>query len=122
MVSVADQTIARWFTPDFARRNPDEVAKARAILLRTDPVGYAGCCEAIGAMDQRDAIATIRCATLVIAGASDPATPLDHSQLIDELVERTRFVTLAPAAHLATVEQSDLATDLILDHLLGRKA
>jgi 3-oxoadipate enol-lactonase len=52
-------SIERWFTAGLREREPDTVARAAAWLRATAAEGYAGCCEAIGAMDLRPALARI---------------------------------------------------------------
>src|SRR6201997_1920944 len=49
--AVADAVLERWFTPGFAQAHPDVIERMRAQLLATPREGYAGCCEAIAAMD-----------------------------------------------------------------------
>jgi 3-oxoadipate enol-lactonase len=50
-VAVADAVVGRWLTP--AGQEPGLLARLRAMVAGTPPEGYAGCCEAIGAMDLR---------------------------------------------------------------------
>ena len=114
--AIADATIERWFTPGFVERNPDTVARLRATLSDTPPEGYAGCCDAIAAMDLLDAIGAIGAPTLVIAGREDPATPPPHAERIAERIPGAR-VELVDAAHLANTERADDVTRLTLSHL-----
>lgn len=117
MPAVADGVLARWFTPAFAEANPQTVAWLRAMLLSTAPAGYAGCCDAIGGMDLRGRLGAIRAATLVIAGAEDPATPPEHGRAIADAVPGARFEVVAGAAHIANVERPAQVTELLLAHL-----
>jgi 3-oxoadipate enol-lactonase len=112
--AVADGVLARWLTPAFAARRPEVAANLRARLLRTSREGYAGCCEALAAMDLRPELDLIDAPTLVIAGADDPATPPEHGRLIAERVRGARFEVVADAAHLATVEQPHAVGELLL--------
>ena len=75
------------------------------------------CCEAVGAWDARDRISTIEAAVLVVVGADDPATPLEHGELLAERIPRARLVVLEHAAHLANLEQPDAFTAAVLEHL-----
>jgi 3-oxoadipate enol-lactonase len=104
--AVADTVVGRWFTDGFRARSPEVAAAYRQMIAATDPEGYAGCCEAIGAMDQRDSIAGITAPTLVVAGRDDPSTPAEHGGLIAATVPGARFVIVADAAHLAVVERA----------------
>ena len=87
--------MARWFTPTFAAAHPGVVDRCQAMLLSVPPEGYAGCCEAIAAMDLRPDLPRITAPTLVLAGADDPATPLPHAEAIASLVPQARLEVLA---------------------------
>lgn len=114
---VADAVVDRWLTPGFAAEHPDERAKLRAMLTSSDPEGYAACCGAIERMDLRDDLGRITAPTLVISGADDQATPVEHQRLIAEAIPGARHEILAPAAHTAAVEQADAVNRLIEEHL-----
>ncbi len=117
MAAIADSVVGRWFTPAFARDEPETVARFRAMLAATAPEGYARCCEAIGAWDARERISAIAVPVLVVAGEDDPATPVEHAELIAARVAGSRLVVLEGAAHLANVERSDAFTAAVLEHL-----
>ena len=93
------------------------MARFRAMLVETPPEGYARCCEALGAWDARERISAISVPTLVIAGAEDPATPVEHSELLASRIPDARLLVLERAAHLANVERADEFTSAVLDHL-----
>jgi 3-oxoadipate enol-lactonase/4-carboxymuconolactone decarboxylase len=115
MEAVADSVIARWFTP--AHQASPGAQATRRDLLRIDPVGYARCCEAIGAMDLRERIGAITAPTLVVAGAEDPATPVAMAEEICNRVPGAQLAVVQEAAHLIAVEQPDRLTRLIADFL-----
>jgi 3-oxoadipate enol-lactonase len=117
MAAIADAVVSRWFTPAFAADHPDVVAEMRSGLLAAPPVGYAGCCEAIAAMDQREDLHRITAPTLALAGTQDLAIPPDHSERLVEAVPNSRLA-LVHGAHLATLEAATESTALLLDHLL----
>ena len=103
--SVAGQVVERWFTPAFRERAPETVARTVAMLAATPDEGYAGCCEAIAAMDLRDGLGSIAAPTLVIAGGDDPATPAPHAEAIVAAVAGAQLTVVPAAAHLANIEQ-----------------
>jgi 3-oxoadipate enol-lactonase len=92
-------------------------AELRAILVSTDPAGYAACCGAIERMDLRDQLPRITAPTLVISGSDDPATPVEHQRVIADAIPGARHEVVGPAAHIAAVEQPDAVNRLILEHL-----
>jgi 3-oxoadipate enol-lactonase/4-carboxymuconolactone decarboxylase len=118
MDALVEGVVARWFTPDFFSSTPETVERAARMLRETNAEGYAGCCAAIRDMDLRSRLGEIRAPTLVIAGADDPAIPLDHAELIHDSIPDARLVIIPRAAHLANVEQPETVTRAILDHLV----
>ena len=117
MAAVADTVVGRWFTPRFHERRASEVDRFRAMLLGTDPESYAYCCEAIRDLDLRDGLPAIVAPTIVIAGAEDPSTPVEHAEAIVGAIPGSRLVVIPDAAHLANVEQADAVNDAVLEHL-----
>ncbi|GIF70282.1 3-oxoadipate enol-lactonase [Asanoa ishikariensis] len=113
MSAVADAVVARWFTPG---ARPSDVAAFTKALVAIDPEGYAGCCEAIAAMDLRPVLPRITAPTLVVAGEADPATPPVLLQAIVDGIPGSASHVLPDAAHLANVEQADRVTDLLRRH------
>jgi len=119
---IADAVVARWFTPGFARRHPDRVAAARAMLAATPAEGYAACCDVIGRLDLLPDLAGIRAPTLVVAAADDPAAPPGDGSVIAGGIPGARFTVVRDAAHLANLERPDAVTGLVLDHLSSEGA
>jgi 3-oxoadipate enol-lactonase len=116
---VADAVVERWLSPGFADAHPDTQAWLRSMLLATDADGYAACCGAIERMDLRAALPSIAAPTLVVSGADDQAAPPEHQAALADAIPAARLETLAPAAHIASVERADEVTELILGHVLS---
>jgi 3-oxoadipate enol-lactonase len=117
MEPLLDAALERWFTPRFRTAHPDVAQHMRAVLASTPVEGYAGCCEALAAMDLRGDLPAVEAPTLVIAAADDPATPPEHGALIADGVRAARLEVVASARHLASIEQSGAVSELILRHL-----
>jgi 3-oxoadipate enol-lactonase len=118
MGAVVDAVMARWFTPDFAAGHPQTVESTRAAFLATPTEGYAGACEAIAEMDQRDLLPRIKAPTLVIAAEMDQSTPPELSREIANKIPGSKLVSVSDAAHLANAAQPDTVSAAIVDHLL----
>jgi 3-oxoadipate enol-lactonase len=118
LTAMVDANMERWFTKQFRDRNPQAMAKMRAMFLATNPEGYIGCGEAIRDMDQRPLLSKITAPTLVIAGKHDPATTLEANEFIREHIPGAQIAVL-DAAHIANVEQPQIYTDTVL-RFLGR--
>jgi 3-oxoadipate enol-lactonase len=116
MSALVDTILGRWFTPEFSQQHPEAIQPIRAMLLATDPRGYAACCTAIRDMDQRESLSAIRVPALVIAGARDPATPPEHGEQIQKRIAGARL-TVLDAAHLSNVECAPGFTAAVLGFL-----
>lgn len=115
--AVAAAVVERWFTPDFLVAHPDIRDVHQAMVAATPAEGYAGCCEAIAALDLRDDLASITAPTLAIAGADDPATPPATLEEIATGLKDARLLIVPHAAHLANAEQPDTITPALIEHL-----
>ena len=115
--AIADAGIGRWLTAGFIEREPAATAAVRAMLAATPDEGYASCCAAIEHMDLVAELGAISSPTIVIAGRHDPATPPEHGERIVAGIPGARL-ELVDAAHLATIEQPKVMTELIAGHLL----
>jgi 3-oxoadipate enol-lactonase len=114
---IADPVVDRWLTPAFAAAHPEARDRLRAMLVAADPAGYAACCGAIERMDLRGDLPAIAAPTLVISGADDLATPVEHQRLIAQAIPGAHHEIVSPAAHVATVEQPEPVNRLIEEHL-----
>ena len=111
--ALADSVVARWFTPTWAQRNPEIVQDFYNAIVETSDSGYAGCCHALAHFDSSAYLARVNAPTLVIAGQTDPSTPLEAVNRVRSGIVGSRMVTIDPAAHLVTVQQADLVNSLL---------
>jgi 3-oxoadipate enol-lactonase len=74
MASIAEGTVSRWFTPEFAAAEPAAVANILGRLQQTSVEGYAGCCAALIDADFRGELGCISVPTMALAGHDDPVT------------------------------------------------
>lgn len=117
MKVVVDATLQRWFTPGLRERDPATLARVSGMIEATPVAGYQGCCAAIRDMDQTETIRAIKAPTLVIVGADDPSTPVDHARILEERIPGARLEVVPDAAHLANVEQPAIFNRLLRDFL-----
>jgi pimeloyl-ACP methyl ester carboxylesterase len=88
-----------------------------AMFTGTNPAGYAGCAEAIAAMDQRESISAITAPTLVIAGADDPSTPPWHGAQLAHTIPGAAFTVVRGAAHLVNYQDPGPVIAALAAHL-----
>jgi 3-oxoadipate enol-lactonase len=119
MQPLVEATLKRWFTEDFTRRKPEEIARVREMILGTNALGYAACGDALRTADIVADLGRIRCPVRVIAGRYDPATPPARSEEIVRVVPGAELVTLE-AAHVSPIEAAKpfgvLLTDFVGRH------
>jgi 3-oxoadipate enol-lactonase/4-carboxymuconolactone decarboxylase len=118
MRSIEDAVMQRFFSArTLAAPNP--IAESvRAVLLATNPVGYAGCCAAVRDMDHRLLLPRIQAPTLVIGGDHDLSTPwIGHGEVLASGIPGARAVQLA-ATHLSNVERPSSFNRALFDFLL----
>lgn len=109
---------ARWFTPGFREREPEQVERMLDVLRRTSPEGYASCCAALTAFDSRGWLDKITAPTLVVSAAHDPATPPELGEELAAGIDGAVLHLVRDAAHLANIEQPDEVSAAIVKHLL----
>jgi 3-oxoadipate enol-lactonase/4-carboxymuconolactone decarboxylase len=115
MTAVAEPVLARWVTPAFIDAPP--ARGLRAMLLRTDPEGYAACAEAIGEADLRGSTSALRVPALVLVGDQDASTPPASAEALAEAIPGAALVMIEGTAHLPTVEQPLAVTTALRDFL-----
>jgi 3-oxoadipate enol-lactonase len=117
MAPLAQASVERWFTSEFAAKAPEDIQAIVAKLTTTNPVGYAGCCAAIRDMDLRPVVQLVAKPALIIGGSKDPSTPPAHSEALAQAIDGASLVML-DAAHLSNVEQPEAFSQSVLNYLL----
>ncbi|MEV0948486.1 3-oxoadipate enol-lactonase [Rhodococcus sp. NPDC049939] len=117
--SLADAAVPRWFSAELTERDPEFVARYRAMIASTPAEGYAACCDALADWDYTADLPRITAPTLVIAGELDPSTTPSVMQELADGITDARFEVLPGAAHLANVEQAGPVTALLREHIVG---
>lgn len=115
--SLLDASAQRWFTAEFAARQPDVVARMLDGLAHTDDEGYARICEALAEFDVRGRLGEIATPVLAVAGGDDTATPSGDLAEIAARVQHGRLVVLDGVAHLAPAEVPERVAELVLGQL-----
>ena len=88
-------------------KEPKRIGIKRAVLGITDRLRVA------------DEIGGIRARTVVIVGADDVATPPHQSEAIASAIDGAKLEVVPDAGHSSTLEQPEVLTRLIREHLGG---
>jgi len=116
MAPLAAMVVPRWFTPAFMAREPGAVQTVVDMLTATNPEGYAGCGEAIAALDLRPLLPSVQAPTLVLSGAADVAAPPSVGAYTARAIPGARLTVIQAASHFAHYEKPGPFTDALLTH------
>jgi 3-oxoadipate enol-lactonase len=116
MAALAGVVVPRWFTPRFLASEPEQVETVVAMLKGTNPEGYAGCGEAIAALDLRPNLASVKAPTLVVSGAEDVAAPPSVGAYTARNIQGARLTVIQAASHFAHYEKPGPVTNALLTH------
>ena len=116
MQELAESSPSRWFTEDFIKAQPEVVARAQSWIAAVNPVGYAGCCEALAGADVREQIASIAVRTLIVAGSADPVTTVADGEFMQQHIRGAQLAQV-PASHLSNLEAPQAFDDALAQFL-----
>lgn len=120
MASVTDQTMQRWFTPDYLKSEPAQRVRER--LLTDDPSGWAAGWHAISGFDALSRLPTITAPALVIAGEVDAGTPVAATKLIADAIAGSQFAVLSGAPHMMQIEVAERFCGQVMGFLREQSA
>jgi 3-oxoadipate enol-lactonase len=115
--AMVDANMQRWFSEDFRKIAPQQMARMKEMFVATKVPGYIACCEAIRDMDFTASNTAITNPTMVIVGAKDPATPPAAGEEIARQIPDAKVVSL-DAAHISNMEQPKAYIEAVLNFLL----
>ena len=114
MVRVADDTVARWFAPEFVAA--DRAAGVRDMIAATPLEGYISCARALQSYALAPVLAAIKVPTLLIAGSRDGSMPATM-QSMSKAIERAQMMEIPNAGHIPNVEQPALFDQAVREFL-----
>jgi 3-oxoadipate enol-lactonase / 4-carboxymuconolactone decarboxylase len=117
--SLVPALFERWFTAGSRAERPELLERFGAMVSAADDEGYASCCEAIAAMDQRGDLSRISAPTMLLYGAEDPVAPPEAGEHLRQAIAGAGLVVIPGAAHIANVEQPAVFNRALVDHLAG---
>lgn len=119
VVSLYEGLLSRWFTSEIDKRNPRAKDLLMNMLSTCDQEGYAKVCEALRDADLTDDVKNISCPALIIAGSADPAAPPTKAFYLNQAIANSSLYVISDASHLANLEQPDIFTDIVIEHMVG---
>jgi 3-oxoadipate enol-lactonase/4-carboxymuconolactone decarboxylase len=112
MAGLVDMVIPRWVV-DASLASAQGL---RRMLLATDPQGYAASAAALRDARAAEIAGRIACATTVIVGERDIATPPAMAEALRNMIPGAELVTIPEAAHIPTLERAEAVNAALLGH------
>jgi 3-oxoadipate enol-lactonase len=114
----AEMFLRNWFPAAMLDAAGDAIAPFRRTVLASAREGIAGSWAAIRDADLRRTLRLIDRPTLVIAGAHDTVTSVEHGEAIASAIPGARLVVL-PTVHLPNVERPQAFLNAVVGFLTG---
>lgn len=102
LAPIAAASPARWFTADFQRDQPQQIATLVKQLAQGSAAGYAACCQALAQADLRAEVPHMTAPLLVLAGEQDPVTTVADAEWLVANAPNAALAIL-PASHISNV-------------------
>lgn len=116
-----ESSIARWFTDDFIRKNPDLVKAYAAQSQRNDQAGVRAAYRVLCTSDLIDELPKVKLPTLVVTGEHDIGSNPRMANNIHQAIAGSRLEILPHLKHSILVEAPETVSKLILDFIADRK-
>ena len=120
MESQVQPTLDRWFTPEFAKDNPDRLAWIAGMVRQAAADGFIGCCQAIRQLDFTALLSGVPHPCLVISGGRDAGTPPEKGRILADALPAGRFELMPDVSHLSNVADPEGFNQLVLSFLRGQ--
>jgi 3-oxoadipate enol-lactonase len=105
LAAIADPIMERWFSAEFRRTHPDELAGWRNLFVRSDAQGYCGTCATLRDSDLSGRLGAVVTPTLVLVGEHDGSTPVEMVRACAQAIPGARFDIIPDAGHIPSIEQ-----------------
>lgn len=109
-----DDTLKRWFSPEFFETMPDQAAGMREMMLKTSFAGFENCIRALQNFDYYSVLPTISCPVLLMVGSNDGGLPAVMLNMKAQ-IPSARLEVIPDAGHISNVEQHDAFSSALAD-------
>lgn len=120
--SLVEDTLMRWFTPDFLHENGPRVERTRKTFIDCDDEGYAQCCEVISNLDNRPGLTSVKVPMTIIHAEYDGTLPPHEAKQLAAIIhnagnENVQLHAVTDAAHQSAVERPEQVVSGVLEHM-----
>ncbi len=114
-----EAALHRWFTDDYAARHPEVLERVRGWILANDPEVYPLIYRVLAEADAElaEAVAAIRCPTLVATGGEDHGNSPDMARRMAALIPGARAEIVPGLKHMGLVEDPEAFNAILMPFL-----
>lgn len=105
--ALVDFQKTRWFTEDYAAREPEVVQACVDVFMRNDLACYAATCRMLGTADLRPGLDRLTMPAEIVVGEQDYATPPAMAEALAAALPDARLHIVPGTRHLTPVEAAD---------------
>ncbi len=117
--ATVDAALERWFSEEFARREPQVLEQVRQWVIANDASVYPDLYRLLAEGDKglETEIAAIDCPTLIVTGEEDHGNSPEMTRQMAALIPNARAEILPGLRHMALVEDSATINGLLVEFL-----
>ncbi len=108
-----EQSIHRWFTPEFITERPDVIEHKRTLISSMDKDAYARAYKVLVDTNQLTELSGIKTPTLIIAAENDIGSPPHMGQAMHQRIDGSQLVVLPRLKHSVLLEAPDIVGGLL---------
>ncbi|WP_339673552.1 alpha/beta fold hydrolase [Dasania marina] len=111
--------LTRWFTEDYADKNPEVLAQVRQWVIANNPKVYPELYRLLAMADigLEDNIANIQCPVLILTGEEDFGNSVEMAQCMASLIPSSQLEILKGLRHMALAESPVQVNKLLINFL-----
>ena len=117
MAAVIEETVPRWFTPEWPAAQPKAYEQVVQTVLANPPERFAAASRANAERGWSDRLGEIRCPVLFVGGEHDPMGIHRVAGIYREHLPQARIEIVPGASHLIPIQKPDELNAILLDWL-----
>jgi 3-oxoadipate enol-lactonase len=117
MAAVIEETVPRWFTPEWPAAHPEAYAQVVQTVLANPPARFAAASRANAERGWSDRLGEIRCPVLFVGGELDPMGIHRVAGIYRERLPNARIEIVPAVSHLIPIQKPDELNAILLNWL-----